>query len=88
MMSQVSVLFACLAMAATAMPAPGASVGIGCGVFAMILGFVGFRSKHRPGRYRLIGASGLGIAGIAITLCSARVMLALLAIDRIAAIAG
>jgi hypothetical protein len=86
-MSQASVLFACLGLVATAIPAPGASVGLGCGVFAMILGFVGYRNRLQPGNYRLMGAAGVGIAGIAIILCSTRLVLALLAIDRIAAIA-
>lgn len=85
-MQRLALALAGLALIATAVRIPGPYLAIGLGLAAIGTGWVGYARRDAPGVLRLAGAAAITIGALAFLLGSARVVLALAAIDHIGAL--
>lgn len=82
-MNRIASALAVVALLCAGLPAIYPYIGIAIAMFAAVLGFMAFRKKTATGPYRLWGAAAAGLATIALVLCGTRVVLTLLAIERV-----
>ena len=82
-MSRLALILAFGAMAAAGLPSPGLFFAIGFGIAAIGLGWLGYSQKSAPGGRRLAGAAAITVGALGLVLGSARVVMTLIAIDRI-----
>ena len=82
-MSRLALALALSAMLAAGLPAPGLYLAIGLGFAAIGAGWLGYAQRSAPGSRRLTAAAAITVGGIGALLGSARVVMTLLAIDRI-----
>ena len=82
-MSRLALILACGAMAAAGLPSPGLFLAIGFGIAAIGLGWLGYSQRSAPGARRLACAAAITVGALGLVLGSARVVMTLIAIDRI-----
>ena len=87
-MSRLALTLACAALVAAALPAPGLYLAIGLGIAAIGAGWLGYRQTAAPGARRLAGAAAITVGALGLLLGSARVVMTLVAIDRIERMLG
>ena len=82
-MSRLALTLAVAAMAAAGLPSPGLYFAIGLGIAAIGSGWLAYTQKSAPGARRLAGAAAITVGALGVLLGSARVVMTLVAIDRI-----
>jgi hypothetical protein len=82
-MSRLALTLAAAAMAAAGLPSPGLYLAIGLGIAAIGCGWLAYTQKSAPGSRRLAGAAAITVGALGVLLGSARVVMTLVAIDRI-----
>lgn len=82
-MSRLALVLAFAAMAAAGLPSPGLYFAIGLGIAAIGCGWVGYTQMSAPGGRRLASAAAITVGTLGVLLGSARVVMTLVAIDRI-----
>lgn len=82
-MSRLALILAFGAMAAAGLPSPGLYLAIGCGIAAIGCGWLGYSDRPAPGARRLAAAAAITVGALGVLLGSARVVMTLVAIDRI-----
>lgn len=82
-MSRLALALALSAVLAAGLPAPGLYLAIGLGIAAIGAGCLGYARRTDPGSRRLAAAAAITVGGLGVLLGSARVVMTLLAIDRI-----
>jgi hypothetical protein len=82
-MSRLALVLAFGAMAAAGLPSPGLFVAIGLGIAAIGCGWLGFSQRTAPGARRLAAAAAITVGALGVLLGTARVVMTLVAIDRI-----
>ncbi len=81
--SRVALAFAFSAMLAAGLPSPGLYLAIGLGIAAIGCGWLGYSERTAPGARRLASAAAITVGVLGVLLGSARVVMTLVAIDRI-----
>lgn len=87
-MPVVAIVCAVVALVACALPGAGMFVAIGAGIAGVGLGRIGFARGHAPGPRRLLAATAMAIAGLALVLAAARYAVTLVALSRVIAALG
>jgi len=87
-MSRLALTLAFAAMVAAALPSPGLYLAIGLGIAAIGVGWLGYTDRAAPGARRLAAAAALTVGALGLLLGSARVVMTLVAIDRIGRMLG
>ena len=87
-MSRLALILAFGAMVAAGLPSPGLYLAIGLGIAAIGIGWLGYSQKSAPGARRLTAAAAMTVGTLGLLLGSARVVMTLIAIDRIDRILG
>jgi hypothetical protein len=87
-MSRLALTLAFAAMVAAGLPSPGLYLAIGLGIAAIGAGWLGFRERSTPGAWRLAGAAAITVGALGLLLGAARVVMTLVAIDRIESMLG
>lgn len=82
-MSRVALTFACAALVAAGLPAPGLYLALGLGIAAIGSGWLAYSRRGSPGARRLAGAAAITVGALAFALGGVRVAMTLVAIDRI-----
>ena len=82
-MSRVALTVAFAAMLAAGLPSPGLYLAIGLGIAAIGCGWLAYSERSAPGARRLAGAAAIMVGVLGVLLGSARVVMTLVAIDRI-----
>jgi hypothetical protein len=82
-MSRVALTLAFAAMLAAGLPSPGLYLAIGLGIAAIGCGWLAFSERSAPGARRIAGAAAITVGVLGVLLGSARVVMTLVAIDRI-----
>jgi NADH:ubiquinone oxidoreductase subunit 4 (subunit M) len=82
-MSKLALLCALVALAAAALPGVAPFIGVGIALFGIALGWLGFRRRADRGGQRMASVAAASLAGIALALCGARIVLTLLAIAHL-----
>jgi len=81
-----ALVLAVVAVTAAALPYPGVFVAMSAGIGAAGLGMVAWRRRGGPGPARLAGATGIGLAGLALLVAGARYAVTLAAVSRLTAL--
>jgi hypothetical protein len=87
-MARLALTLACAALVAAALPAPGLYLAISLGIAAIGSGWLGYRERSAPGARRLLAAAAITVGVLGLLLGSARVVMTLVAIDRIERMLG
>jgi hypothetical protein len=87
-MAPLALTLACAALVAAALPAPGLYVAIALGIVAVGSGWLGYSERSAPGARRLMGAAAITVGTLGALLGSARVVMTVVAIDRIERMLG
>ena len=87
-MSRIALTLAFGAMLAAGLPSPGLYLAIGLGIAAIGSGWLGFTQRSAPGARRLASAAAITVGVLGVLLGSARVVMTLVAIDRIDGMLG
>ncbi|HEY5927450.1 MAG TPA: hypothetical protein VIV11_37455 [Kofleriaceae bacterium] len=87
-MSRLALTLAFSAMVAAGLPSPGLYLAIGLGIAAIGAGWLGYTQRTAPGARRLVSAAAITVGVLGVLLGSARVVMTLVAIDRIDAMLG
>ena len=87
-MSRLALALAFAAMAAAGLPSPGRYLAIGLGIAAIGTGWLGFSERSAPGARRLAGAAAITVGALGVLLGISRVVMTLVAIDRIESMLG
>lgn len=87
-MSRLALTLAFAAVVAAGVPAPGLYLALGLGIAAIGAGWLGYRERSAPGARRLAGAAAITVGALGLLLGSARVVMTLVAIDRIERMLG
>ncbi|HEY5944480.1 MAG TPA: hypothetical protein VIV40_03275 [Kofleriaceae bacterium] len=82
-MSRLALTLAFAAMLAAGLPSPGLYFAIGLGIGAIGTGWLGYSQRPSPGARRLASAAAITVGVLGVLLGSARVVMTLVAIDRI-----
>jgi hypothetical protein len=82
-MARLALTLALGAIVAAALPSPGLYLAIGLGIAAIGCGWLGYSQRSAPGARRLVGAAAITVGAIGFLLGSARVVMTLVAIERI-----
>ena len=82
-MSRLALSLAFGALVAAGLPSPGLFVAIGLGIAAIGCGWLGYTQRPAPGARRLAAAAAITVGAIGVLLGAARVVVTLMAIDRI-----
>jgi hypothetical protein len=76
------------AMLAAGLPSPGLYLAIGLGFAAIGTGWLGYAHRGAPGVARLASAAAIAIGGLGVLLGTVRVVMVLVALDRIGRMLG
>lgn len=87
-MARIALVLAFAAMLAAGLPAPGLYLAVGLGISAIGTGFVGFHRRGTPGGLRIAAAAAITVGTLGLLLGTARIAIALAAIDRIGHLIG
>jgi len=87
-MARIALVLAFAAMLAAGLPAPGLYLAVGLGISAIGTGFVGFQRRGTPGALRIASAAAITVGTLGLLLGTARIAIALAAIDRIDRLIG
>lgn len=87
-MSRGALLLAFGGMLAAGLPSPGLYAAIGLGLAAIGCGWLGYSQRSAPGGRRLAAAAAITVGVLGVLLGSARVVMTLVAIDRIDGMLG
>jgi hypothetical protein len=87
-MSRLALVLAFGAMFAAGLPSPGLFFAIGLGIAAIGCGWLGYTQRPAPGARRLAAAAAITVGVLGLLLGSARVVMTLVAIDRIERMLG
>jgi len=82
-MSRLALLLAFGATLAAGLPSPGLYCALGLGIAAIGTGWLAYAQRSAPGARRLAGAAAIMVGAIGVLLGTARVVMTLVAIDRI-----
>jgi hypothetical protein len=82
-MSRLALTLALTAMLAAGLPSPGLYLALGLGIAAIGTGWLAYSQRTAAGSRRLAGAAAMAVGALGVLLGSARVVMTLLAIDRI-----
>jgi hypothetical protein len=82
-MSRLALTLAFGAMFAAGLPSPGLYLAIGLGLAAIGCGWLGYSQRSAPGARRLAAAAAITVGVLGVVLGSVRVVMTLVAIDRI-----
>jgi hypothetical protein len=82
-MSRLALILAFGAMVAAGLPSPGLYLAIGLGIAAIGCGWLGYTHRPSPGARRLAAAAAITVGMLGVLLGTARVVMTLVAIDRI-----
>jgi hypothetical protein len=82
-MSGLALTLAFGAMFAAGLPAPGLYLAVGLGIAAIGCGWLGYARRGAPGARRIAAAAAITVGVLGVALGSVRVVMALVAIDRI-----
>jgi hypothetical protein len=82
-MSRLALTLGFAAMVAAGLPSPGLFLAIGLGIAAIGCGWLGYTHRGAPGARRLVAAAAITVGMLGLLLGSARVVMTLVAIDRI-----
>jgi hypothetical protein len=82
-MARLALVLAISAVVAATLPSPGLYAAIGLGIAAVGFGCGTWRNRALPGMARVASAAAITVGIIGVSLATARVVLVLLAIDRI-----
>jgi hypothetical protein len=82
-MSRLALTLALTAMLAAGLPSPGLYLALGLGIAAIGTGWLAYSQRTAAGSRRLAGAAAMAVGALGFLLGSARVVMTLLAIDRI-----
>ena len=87
-MARLALTLAVGAVLASALPSPGLYLAIGLGIAAIGSGWLGYGQRAAPGARRLAAAAAMTLGAIGCTLGVLRVVITLVAIDRINGMLG
>jgi hypothetical protein len=87
-MARIALALAFAAMLAAGLPAPGLYLAVGLGISAIGTGLVGFQRRGSPGALRIASAAAITVGTLGLLLGTARIAIALAAIDRIGRMLG
>ena len=87
-MARIALVLAFAAMLAAGLPAPGLYLAVGLGISAIGTGYVAFRRRGTPGALRITAAAAITVGSLGLLLGTARIAIALAAIDRIGRLIG
>lgn len=87
-MSRLALVLAFGAMFAAGLPSPGLFFALGLGIAAVGCGWIGYTQRSAPGARRLAAAAAITVGMIGLLLGTARVVMTLVAIDRIDLLLG
>ncbi len=87
-MVRLALVLAFGAAVAAGLPAPGLYIALGLGIAAIGCGLVAFGQRDIPGSARLAAAAAVTVGTIGLLLGAARIVIAIVAIDRIDALLG
>ena len=82
-MGWIAFLLAALGGLCLALPSPGMFVAIGLGLFAIVLGVVGFRRRQDTSGARLAGAAGITVGLVAVGLSVSKFGLTIAVISKL-----
>jgi len=82
-MARLALTLAVVALVSAALPSPGLFVAIGLGIGAIGCGYLGYEQRAAPGARRLAAATAIAVGAIGCVLGALRVVMTLVAIDRI-----
>ena len=82
-MSRLALTLAFGAMVAAGLPSPGLYLALGLGIAAIGCGWLGYADRASPGARRLAAAAAIMVGVVGVLLGTARVVMTLVAIDRI-----
>jgi len=82
-MSRLALTLAFAAMLAAGLPAPGLYLAIGLGIAAIGTGWLGYTQREAAGARRLLAAAAIMVGVLGLLLGVTRVVMTLVAIDRI-----
>jgi hypothetical protein len=82
-MSRLALTLALAAMLAACLPSPGLYLALGLGIGAIGNGWLADSQRTAPGSRRLAAAAAITVGALGVLLGSARVVMTLVAIDRI-----
>lgn len=85
-MGWLALVAACAGAALVAVPGAGTYLAIGLGLFAVGVGYAGYRRRGAPGAARLAGSAGIAVGAVAVALGAAKYGLTLAAIGRLTSI--
>ena len=78
-----AILCAAIALVACALPGAAMFVAMGTGIAGVGLGWISFRRRRAPGPARLLGATAVALAGLALLLAAGRYAVTLIALSRL-----
>ncbi len=87
-MARIALVLAFAAMLAAGLPSPGLYLAVGLGISAIGTGYVGFSRRGAPGAQRIACAASITVGTLGLLLGTARIAIALAAIDRIGHLIG
>jgi hypothetical protein len=87
-MSRLALTLAFGAMLAAGLPSPGLYLAVGLGMSAIGCGWLGYSQRSAPGSRRIAAAAAMMVGTLGVLLGSARVVMTLIAIDRIDRLLG
>lgn len=87
-MARLALTFALGALACAALPSPGLFIAIGLGISAIGCGWLGYSQRSASGARRLAAAGAIAVGAIGCVLGALRVVMTLVAIDRIDGMLG
>ena len=87
-MARLALTLAFSAMVAAGLPSPGLYLAIGLGIAAIGTGWLGYTDRPAPGARRLAAAAAITVGALGVLLGSIRVVMTLVAIDRIDRLLG
>ncbi|HEU0030225.1 MAG TPA: hypothetical protein VFQ53_06325 [Kofleriaceae bacterium] len=82
-MHRLALAIALGGVVAVALPAPGALVALGLGIFATAMGWLVYRRRAATGAVRLAGAAALTIGLAGVVLAAARIAITFAAIGHL-----
>ena len=82
-MSRLALALGFSAMLAAGLPSPGLYLAIGLGIAAIGCGWLAYSQRSAPGARRIAAAAAITVGVLGVLLGSARVVMTLVAIDRI-----
>jgi hypothetical protein len=87
-MSRVALVLACAGLVAAGLPSPGLYLALGLGIAASGCGWLAYSQRTAPGGRRLAGAAAMTVGALGFALGGVRVVMTLVAIDRIERMLG